>query len=332
VARAQSGGIGGAMTSAPAVHPELEFRQFSRYEDVKAALRQPELWPVAPLKPKPFKIPDQAGQQELRARLLDRFSPARMAVWQSRMAEIAVDAPPRAPLDLVADFIEPWCVAAAGMVTEAPPEDWNSLAAEARIVSHAAAEPLDENLRRGASQSDRALARYFANSTFPMPGPTFVALSRTVACLLANGWAVLLDHPEEREKLRTAPELLPKAVEEMLRLASIPDMVFRHASAAVTMADVSIEPDERIVLRLAAANRDPVVFGDPNRFDPLRRGPAHLSLGFGMHACAGSALIRMAMVTATSLFLARFGTFTLNAPIEWEGGSGFRTPRRLLMS
>jgi hypothetical protein len=117
----------------------------------------------------------------------------------------------------------------------------------------------------------------------------------------------------------------------MLRLASIPDMVFRHASAAVTVSGVPIAPDERIVLRLASANRDPLVFADPNRFDPLRRGPGHLSLGFGWHACAGSALIRMTMAAATSVFLARFGWLTLRGQIEWEGGSGFRTPRRLLV-
>jgi cytochrome P450 len=319
------------MTSAPALHPELRLREFSRYDDVRAALRQPALWPVAPLKPRPFKIPNHAAQQELRAEILERFSPARMAGWKSRMEAIVVDAPARGPIDLVADFIEPWCLSAAGIVTEAPPHDWNSLVAEARIVSHAAAEPLDENLRQWATQADHVLAGYFANSTLPMAGPTFVALSRTVACLLANGWAVLLRHPEEREKLRTSPELLAKAVEEMLRLAAIPDMVFRHASAAVSIAGVPIAADERIVLRLAAANRDPAVFADPDRFDPGRRGPAHLSLGFGLHACAGSALIRMAMAAATSLFLARFGALTLRGQIEWEGGSGFRTPRRLLV-
>jgi len=323
------------MTSAPAaspsLHPRLGPREFSRYEDVRAALREPALWPVAPLKPNPFKIPDQAAQQALRAQILDRFSPLRMAAWQSRMEEIEVDVPARGPVDLVADFIESWCLQAAGIVTEAPPEDWNSLVAEARMVSHAAAEPLDENFRQWATQADNVLAGYFANSTLPMPGPTFVAISRTVACLLANGWAVLLGYPEEREKLRTAPGLLPKAVEEMLRLAAIPDMVFRHASAAVTVAGAPIAADERIVLRLASANRDPVMFADPNRFDPLRRGPAHLSLGFGLHACAGSALIRMVMATATSMFLSRFGSLALQAPIEWEGGSGFRTPRRLLV-
>jgi len=320
-----------APAAEPSVHPELGFREFSRYEDVKAALRQPVLWPVAPLKSKPFRLPDQAGQEELRTRILDRFSPSRMAAWQSTMAGIAVDVPTRGPIDLVADFIEPWCLTAAGMVTKAPPGDWKSLASEARIVSHAAAEPLDENLRRWATQSDNALAKYFANSPFPMPGPTFVALSRTVACLLANGWAVLLDHPEERASLQKTPALLPKAVEEMLRLASIPDVVFRHASAAVSVAGVPIAADERIVLRLAAANRDPAVFADPNRFDLLRRGPAHLSLGFGLHACAGSALIRMAMAAATSVFLTHWGTLTLRGAIQWEGGSGFRTPRRLLV-
>jgi cytochrome P450 len=318
--------------TAPALHPALALREFSRYEDVRAALREPALWPVAPLKPKPFKIPDQTAQQQLRAQILEQFSPARMAVWQSRMEEIAVDAPSRGPIDLVADFIEPWCLAAAGLVTEAPPQDWNSLVAEARVVSRAAAEPLDESLRQSATQADNALNGYFANSALPMPGPTFVALSRTVACLLANGWAMLLRHPEEREKLRTAPELLPKAVEEMLRLAAIPDMVFRHASAAVSIAGVPISADERILLRLAAANRDPVVFADPDRFDLTRRGPAHLSLGFGLHACAGSALIRMAITAATSVFLTRFGSLTLRGQIEWEGGSGFRTPRRLLVS
>ncbi|HEY4088038.1 MAG TPA: cytochrome P450 [Bryobacteraceae bacterium] len=319
------------MSPASSVHPDLRFREFSRYDDVRAALREPALWPVAPLKPTPVKIPDQAAQNTLRTEILDRFSPGRMAKWQSRMEAIEIDVPTRGPIDLVADFIEPWCLEAAGIVTEAPPEDRNSLLAEARMVSHAAAEPLDENLRQWSTQADNVLARYFADSTIPMAGPTFVAISRTVACLLANGWVVLLQHPEEREKLQTAPAMLPRAVEEMLRLASIPDVLFRHASAAVSIAGVPIARDERIVLWVAAANRDPVMFADPDRFDPLRRGPAHLSLGFGPHACAGSALIRMAITAATSVFLSRFGSLTLRGQIEWEGGSGFRTPHRLLV-
>jgi len=116
-----------------------------------------------------------------------------------------------------------------------------------------------------------------------------------------------------------------------IRLASIPDVVFRHASAEGSIAGVPIAPGERAILRLAAANRDPVMFSDPDLFAPLRRAPAHLSLGFGLHACAGGALIRMAMAAVTSVFLARFGWLTLRGRLEWEGGSGFRTPRRLLV-
>src|SRR3569833_3112790 len=153
------------MTPAPSVERAPGLRTFSRYEHVRAALREPALWPVAPLKPTPFRIPDQAAQQALRIQILDRFSPARMAVWQSKLEKIEVDLPPRGPVDLVADFIEPWCLKAAGIVTEAPPEDWDSLLAEARIVSHAAAEPLDENLRQWATQADNVLAGYFRNST-----------------------------------------------------------------------------------------------------------------------------------------------------------------------
>jgi cytochrome P450 len=117
----------------------------------------------------------------------------------------------------------------------------------------------------------------------------------------------------------------------MLRLASIPDIVFRYASVSVTLAGVSIAPDERIVLRLASANRDPLVFPDSDRFDLTRRAPAHLSFGFGLHACAGSALIRMTMASATAAFLERFPSLTLRAPIQWEGGCGFRSPRRLMV-
>jgi cytochrome P450 len=319
-----------APASVPCLNAELQLWEFSRYEDVGAALREPALWPVAPLKPKPFRIPDPVAQQALRAQLLDRFSPSRLSAWQARLQAIPVEIPVRRPIDLVADFIEPWCLAAAGILAGAPPEDCNSLATEARIVSQAAAEPLDENLRLRATQADGALARYFAKSPVPMASPTFVAISRTVACLLANGWAMLLEHAAELEELRRAPGLLPKAVEEILRLASIPQTVFRHASAVVTIAGIVVDSNDRVILRLAAANRDPLVFSNPDRFEIARRSPGHLSLGFGSHACAGRALIRMTVAAATAVFLERFGGLALREPPVWEGGVGFRSPRRLL--
>lgn len=333
----ESGGRDFTMTppapAGPRLNPDLGLWEFSRYEDVRMALREPALWPVAPLRTT-FKIPDATAHQALRTQVLETFFPGRLTSWQTKLDRIAEDIPimTGSHLDLVTQFIEPWCLAAAGIVTGAARNDWNMLLAEARIVSHAAAEPLDENLRQWATQADAELADYFHKSSMPMPGPTFVALSRTIACLLANGWLALLNHPAELELLRVNPGLLPRAVEEMLRYAAIPQSVFRHASAQVAIAGVEIHPNSRVVLRFGSANRDPSVFPDPDRFDLARRGPAHLSLGFGEHPCAGSGLIRMVITSATAVFVQRFRDAKVLRPVEWDGGSGFRTPRALVVS
>jgi cytochrome P450 len=83
------------------------------------------------------------------------------------------------------------------------------------------------------------------------------------------------------------------------------------------------------VLRVFAANRDPERFSDPGRFDVMRRGTGQLALGAGSHACVGARLIRMAAVTITRPLLERFAWASLVEPVEWKGGSGFRTPASL---
>ncbi len=311
----------------------------SRYEDVKAALREPGLWPVAARKTKNLKIPDEAAQQALRTQVMDAFAPPRLSEWQVRIdavAEkigVAEDIPSKGPpFDLVAGFIEPWCMAVAGIVTGAPVSDHAVLLAAARIVSRAAEEPMDEDLRQQATRADAELARYFENSVIPMAGPTFVALSRTVACLIAAGWLALLRHPAELAQLRGDQELIPKAIEEILRYACLPQFVLRHASRPVAICGVNIAEGDRLMLRLASANRDPVVFPEPDCFRIQRRGSAHLSLGHGMHACSGGALIRLALTAALAALVTRFGCMTLRELPEWTGGSGFRSPVALIVS
>ena len=301
----------------------------SRYGDVQAALREPALWPVAPRKVKNLKIPDEAAQQTLRAQVLDAFSSPQLNQWQMRIERVADGLPSQGPVDLITEFAEPWCLATAEIVTGSDPADRETLLAAARVVSTAAAEPMDENLRLQATQADAMLARYFMNAAIPMPGPTFVALSRTIACLLASGWLALLRHPAELAQLRSHPEQIPKAVEEILRYACLPQSVFRHASQPVALCGLQIAQGDRIILQLASANRDPLQFPDPDRFDCARRGPAHLSLGFGLHSCVGGALIRMVAASATRVFVERFGAAGICAPVEWQGGSGFRTPSLL---
>ena len=301
----------------------------SRYADVQAALRESALWPVAPRKARNLKIPDEVAQQTLRGQVLEAFSSPNLNEWQTRIDRVADELPSHGPIDLVTEFADPWCLATAEIVTGSDPADRESLLAAARVVSTAAAEPMDENLRLRATQADALLTRYFQNAAIPMPGPTFVALSRTIACLLASGWLALLRHPVELAHLRAHPEQIPKAVEEIFRYACLPQSIFRHAARSVFLCGLQIAEGDHLTLQLASANRDPQQFTEPDRFDSARRGPCHLSLGFGLHSCVGGALIRMATAAATKVFVERFAHATICNPVEWQGGSGFRTPSTL---
>jgi cytochrome P450 len=311
---------------------QLNAWDLSRYADVLAAFREPALWPVTARRDGKVKIPDTAAQQALRGQVLDAFSTQKLNEWQTRIERVADALAFEGPVDLVTEFAEPWCLAAAEIVTGSDPADRGSLLAAARMVSSSAAEPLDENLRSRATLADAELARYFQGTAIPMAGSTFVALSRTLACLLASGWLALLRNPVPLAQLRAHPEEIPKAIEEILRYACLPQSVFRRASRPLALCGLQIGDGDRVMLRLASANRDPLQFSDPNRIDFERRGAGQLSLGFGPHSCVGAALIRMMTAAATRVFVERFGGSEVCGPVEWQGGGGFRSPSTLRVS
>lgn len=305
--------------------PDRGMWVLSRYADVLAAMREPVLRPVSAKKSKNLKVPDEAALRDLRARVLDAFSQANLERWQSQIDRAAESLPRNSELELIGEFIEPLCVAAAEIVTGSLSSDRERLLDLARTVSRAAAAPFDEELRVAATGADAELDRYFTNAEIPMAASTFVALSRTTGCLLANGWLALFRHPDELARLRDYPELIPRAVEEMLRYACLPQMVFRYVPASLRLRDREFAEGDRLMLQLASANRDPEQFAEPDRFSSTRRETSHLSLGFGPHACAGGALIRMVAATATRLFVERFRLAEITEPVEWYGGSGFRS-------
>jgi len=312
-----------------AFNHDLNAWALSRYTDVLTALREPSLWPVAPRKTTNLKIPDEAVLQALRARVLEAFSTSKLNHWQKQIERAAERLPMKCAVDLVTEFAEPLCLASAEIVTGSNPADREHLLGAARIVSRSAAEPFDENLRLQATQADAEVDRYFRDSGIPMAGPTFVALSRTVPCLLANGWLALLRHPDELARLRASPERIPKAIEEILRYACLPQFVFRQASRPLDLCGLPIADGDRLILRIASANRDPQQFSDPDRFDSARREASQLSLGFGLHSCVGGALIRMTAAVATRAFVQRIDACQICGSVEWRGGAGFRSPSRL---
>ena len=125
------------------------------------------------------------------------------------------------------------------------------------------------------------------------------------------------------------PELLPVAVEELLRAYS-PVTMARLATEDVTVNGVTMKPGDRVLMNFPAANRDPEHFPDPDKVVIDRAHNRHVAFGVGIHRCAGSNLARMEMQVALSVFLERLSEFQLDdtAPVTWVGGQ-VRGPRTL---
>ncbi|MET8760642.1 cytochrome P450 [Lentzea sp. NPDC004782] len=116
----------------------------------------------------------------------------------------------------------------------------------------------------------------------------------TTVNLIGNGAMAFLDHPEQWELLKSDPGLAPAAVEEVLRWAPPVHYTGRVAHEAVPDLHRRMRRDDGIFLILAAANRDPEVYPEPNRFVITRaRQPEHLAFGSGIHYCLGASLARM---------------------------------------
>ncbi|MGI9598875.1 MAG: cytochrome P450 [Acidimicrobiales bacterium] len=122
-----------------------------------------------------------------------------------------------------------------------------------------------------------------------------VAGNETLRNGIPGGVLTLLDHPDQYEMLLADPDLLPGAVEEMLRFWP-PVIHFRRTATADTeLAGRAIAAGDKVAVYHLAANRDPAVFDDPHRFDITRSDNDHVSFGFGPHFCIGSHLARQQM-------------------------------------
>lgn len=115
----------------------------------------------------------------------------------------------------------------------------------------------------------------------------------------------LLTHPEQLDRLRTEPGEIKWAVEEALRWEPGPAMVPRIAPTALTWHGIEMDAGTWVVLAIAAANRDPNVYPDPDRFDITRRAIAQVSFGSGPHVCLGQFLALAQLQTAVRVLLDR---------------------------
>ncbi len=120
-----------------------------------------------------------------------------------------------------------------------------------------------------------------------------VAGNETTANLIASAIMLLIQNPDQLELVRDDPALIPNMIEEALRVESPVQTLFRMAKCDTEVGGVAIPKGARIAVSYAAANRDPAVFPDPDRFDVTRRNAReHLAFGRGEHFCIGASLAR----------------------------------------
>ena len=141
-----------------------------------------------------------------------------------------------------------------------------------------------------------------------------VAGNETTRTAMSGGVATLLEHPDQLAALQKNPSLIPTAIEEILRFWPPIHHFRRTAMCDVEMRGQRIRQGDKVLMWYPAANRDPAVFDDPDRFD-IRRDPNnHLSFGFGEHFCLGASLARLELRVMFEELLARVAAIVPLAP------------------
>lgn len=135
----------------------------------------------------------------------------------------------------------------------------------------------------------------------------------TTTNLIGNALALLYDHPEQRDLLVQNPDLIDRAVEEILRFRSPNQFGNRQTTVEVSLGGYAIPPGTNLHLCIGAANRDPQAFDAPTRFDISRHPNRHLAFAGGPHVCVGLTLARMEGRIALQRFLNRFPDYAITA-------------------
>jgi cytochrome P450 len=157
-----------------------------------------------------------------------------------------------------------------------------------------------------------------------------VAGHETTVNLLANGMLTLLRHPEVLDRLRVEPDLAPSLVEELLRYEPPVQLLLRRTLDEVPVAGTTVPRGTRLYLALAAANRDPDRFADPDRFVPDRPDNQHLGFGSGIHNCFGAPLARLEVQVGLTLMAQRLVAPRLaEDPPPYRPNALLRGPRHL---
>jgi hypothetical protein len=186
--------------------------------------------------------------------------------------------------------------------------------------------PGDDLMSQLIRKAESGLAETYLDESelHAVAGLVLAAGFETTVNLLGNGIRMLLDNPEHLRTLSQRPQLWPNAVEEILRLESPVQLTARLALNDTEVAGNPVKQGDLVIVYVAAANRDPAVFPDPNRFDIERENAGkHLAFSGGRHFCLGAALARAEGEVGLRAFFDRF-------PDVRPAGAGSRRDTRVL--
>ena len=154
---------------------------------------------------------------------------------------------------------------------------------------------------------------------------TMIGGQETTTNLIGNGVLALLRHPDELERLRREPALIGSAIEELLRYESPSQHTARLAPEDTVLGGQQIRRRQAVIAVMAAGNRDPERFPDPDRLDLARPDNRHLAFGWAAHFCFGAPLARLEGQIAVSTLLRRLGALRLEtSALTWRTNLGLR--------
>lgn len=304
---------------------------------------------------------DRPEHTRLRRLVSHAFTRASVDQWAGRIRQVAddhLDAQLRhGHMELVHDFAYPaveqiitemlgirhgdlplflaWSTA----MTEPPPGgDLTTYRAAATRATHEVAAyvreriaerrttPADDLLTKLIRAEDAEDGRLAEHELVAMTFELIFAGHETTSNFVGNGVLLLLQHPHQLAELRADRRLLPGAIDEMLRYESPAPMPLpRVAVDDVVLGGQTIRKGDTVLVLLAAANRDPSVFADPQTFDIHRSENNFISFGFGAHYCLGAALARVESGEILTAVLDRLPELRLDGEPRWSNHQFFRS-------
>ncbi len=197
----------------------------------------------------------------------------------------------------------------------APTDDMLSIVANAKL------DDLDDPA--ATAMSDLELYLFFSL--------LFSAGAETTRNAVAGGLLALADYPEQLRSLRADLDMLPTAVEEMIRWTSPSPSKRRTATRDVMLGGRAIEAGQKVQIWEGSANRDASVFDRADEFDIARKPNPHLGFGQGVHYCLGANLARLELRVLYEEVLSRFDTVQVVQPVEWTRSNRHTGIRHLVV-